>query len=293
MSADTSIEWCDHTWNPWEGCTRVSPACDFCYAAARAAHYQTVQWDGPPRRCSSTWKGPPKWNDNAAASHRRARVFCLSLGDFFDNQAQESWRSDAWRVIDSCRSLDRLILTKRPQNIAKMLPTGWPWPHVWLGVTAENQEEANRRIPLLLNIPASIHFISAEPLFEPINLSPWLGPGRGDWVITGGESDDRGRHRPFDPDWARRLLSQCRVAGSAFFMKQLGSGWPHHGTNPELFPADLRVREWPDMKWLTNEPRGPSRSDSLFDDPPERWNARRGVPILMRSISSPFVQFSK
>ena len=246
MSADTSIEWCDHTWNPWEGCTRVSKGCDICYAAARAARFDTVEWDRPPRRTSAgTWKQSYKWNRTAAAAGLRKRVFCLSLGDFFDNQVPEQWRADAWQVINDCRALDWLLLTKRPQNIAKMSPDGWPWPHVWLGASAENQEEAERRIPVLLRIPAEIHFVSAEPLLEQIDLSRWLGPGQIDWVIVGGESDGRGRHRPFNPDWARFLLTQCRNAGAAFFMKQLGSNWPHHGTDPLLFPPDLRIREWP------------------------------------------------
>jgi protein gp37 len=243
MSEVTSIAWCDHTWNPWEGCTRVSPACDFCYAAARAARYRSVEWDGPPRRTSlQTWRQPHTWNRKAT---RRERTFCLSLGDFFDNRVQESWRSDAWQVIEECRDLDWLLLTKRPQNIRKMLPAGWPWPHVWLGVTAENKVEASRRIPLLLRIPAARRFISAEPLLEPIDISPWLGPGAIDWVIAGGESKQGKGHVPrrFDQDWARQLLRQCRNAGIAFFMKQLGGS--RHNDDPALFDADLRVREWP------------------------------------------------
>jgi protein gp37 len=241
MSANTTIAWTDHTQNWWEGCTRVSPACDRCYAAVRARRFRSVEWDGPPRRTSeATWKEPRKW-DKAAAPGRRERVFTLSLGDFFDNQVPASWRAEAWEVIAACRNLDWLVLTKRPQNIAQMLPAGWPWPHVWLGVTAENQVEADRRLPLLLLIPAVVHFASVEPQLERVDLQQYLDAGLG-WVILGGESEHG--CRPFDPDWARDLRDQCRTAGARFFMKQLG-GYPDKRGALDDLPPDLRIREFP------------------------------------------------
>jgi protein gp37 len=163
----------------------------------------------------------------------------------FDNQVPEEWRTDLWALIDRCRNLDWLLLTKRPQNIAKMLPIDWGdgWPHVWLGVTAENQTEADRRLPVLLRVPAVMHFASVEPQLEPVDLSRHLAAGI-DWVIVGGESGtDR---RPFDPDWARSLRDQCRKAGTAFFMKQLGGPAGRARNKLADFPDDLRIREWPD-----------------------------------------------
>ena len=130
MAKNSAIEWTDHTFNPWEGCTKISPACDNCYAAERAARYKTVEWGGPRRRTSkSNWNKPLKWERQASTfafeEGRRQRVFCASLADVFDNQVPEEWRADLWDLIRACPSLDWLLLTKRPQNIEKMLPEFW------------------------------------------------------------------------------------------------------------------------------------------------------------------------
>lgn len=268
MGANSKIEWCDHTFNPWTGCTKVSGACDHCYAeswAKRSGHPEL--WAGDRRRTSAAnWKQPLKWNAAAAKAGVRARVFCASLADVFDNQVPEDWRSDLWSIVRDTSNLDWLMLTKRPQNIPKMLPAAygfgdpdhpvdkqeWPWPNVWLGTTAENQEEADRRIPHLLAVPAKVHFLSCEPLLAPIDLTSLpsqsgIGryldalsnagvhsssadiPAKIDWVICGGES---GPHaRPMHPDWARSLRDQCAAAGVAFHFKQWGEWieWRHAG----------------------------------------------------------------
>jgi protein gp37 len=128
-----------------------------------------------------------------------------------------------------------MILTKRPQNIRKMLPASWPWPHVWLGVTGENQREWNRRVRLLRAIPAALRFVSVEPMLEPIKVDlASIG-----WIICGGETDPmkKGRARSMDPDWARRLRDDCAGAGVAFFMKQM--------TDQKPIPDDLLVRQFP------------------------------------------------
>jgi protein gp37 len=186
MGENTKIEWADHTFNPWIGCTRVSPACDHCYAEKLATARLGVGW-GPHaerrRTAESTWRQPLAWNRKAQREGKRARVFCASLADVFDNAVPEEWREDLWALIFDTPSLDWLLLTKRPQNIAKMLPPAfmtsahpWPWPNVWLGTTVENQAEADRRIPHLLAVPAARRFLSCEPLLGPVNLSGWL-PG--------------------------------------------------------------------------------------------------------------------
>jgi protein gp37 len=226
MGENSKIEWCDHTMNFWVGCTKVSAACDFCYAeswAKRSGHPEL--WAGERRRTSpALWRQPHKWNlDRLGIGNPRARVFTNSLADFFDNQVPAEWRADAWQVIDKTRNLDWLILTKRPQNIAKMLPFEWGdgWPHVWLGTTCENQEIADRNIPILLNVPAAVRFTSLEPLLGPIHLW-WLnGPGPHiAWLIVGGESGPQAR--PMHPQWARDLRDQCAAAGVAFHFKQWG-----------------------------------------------------------------------
>lgn len=257
MGENTKIEWADKTFNPWLGCTKVSPACDHCYAETWAKRTgQANLWSGDRRRTgAANWQQPHKWNFDAFALKTRYRVFCASLADVFDNQVPDAWRNDLWSVIEQTPYLDWLLLTKRPQNIAKMLPAadwhkpwGDGWDNVWLGTTAENQEEADRRIPHLLGLPAKIHFLSVEPLLGPIDLyngdpdprlgghettktflGDWWEPGddpKGpsrhglDWVIVGGESGAGAR--PMHPDWARSLRDQCQAAEVPYFFKQHG-----------------------------------------------------------------------
>src|SRR5690348_11313603 len=127
MAKDTNIEWADHTYNPWYGCTKVSPACDHCYAEALMdTRFGKVQWGGERRRSSlQVQRAPIGWDHEAAAEGRRPRTFTLSLGDFFDNQVPEDWRQEAWDMIRACPNMDWMILTKRPQNAKKMLPADW------------------------------------------------------------------------------------------------------------------------------------------------------------------------
>ena len=257
MAKDSKIEWCDHTFNPVVGCAKVSPACDSCYAEQWAKRTgQPSLWNGERRRTTpENWRQPLKWQASARRfmdEHgRRQRVFCASLSDVFDNQWEPTWRMDLYALIGMTPDLDWLLLTKRPQNIAKMMPPprGIPFfPNVWLGCTTENQEEADRRIPHLLAVPAAVHFLSCEPLLGPIDPKfrqsdendPYMaydalrghmiGPDdvglpKVDWVIAGGESGPNAR--PTHPDWARGLRDQCVAAGIPYFFKQWGNWAPH------------------------------------------------------------------
>ncbi|SMP31994.1 DUF5131 family protein [Shimia sagamensis] len=181
MAENSGIEWTTHTFNPWIGCTKVSPACDHCYAEVQTARFKQVEW-GPhaPRKRTSEgyWKTPLKWNRQAEGATDRPRVFCASLADVFDNHKsiQQSWRDDLWQLIKDTPNLDWLLLTKRPQNLYRFLPQdwsdhGWGYANVWLGTTVESQAEANRRIPELLEHNARQHFLSCEPLLAPIDLT--------------------------------------------------------------------------------------------------------------------------
>jgi protein gp37 len=259
MAAQTGIAWTHSTFNPWLGCLRVSPACDRCYAAAIAkrAGWRDPKgldlWDPHAQRkrtSSSYWQQPHRWNARARASGQPHRVFCASMADIFDNKAPAAWRADLWQLVRATPALTWLLLTKRPQHIATMLPPDWGdgWPHVWLGTTTENQTEADRRIPHLAAIPAAIRFLSCEPLIGPIDLSPWLN--RINWIIAGGESS--GGARAMQPEWVRSLRDQSRAAGISFFMKQIGSNrtaWPGikhlKGENPAEWPIDLQLQEFP------------------------------------------------
>jgi protein gp37 len=238
MAENSKIEWTDHTFNPAVGCTKVSPACDFCYAENWAKRTgQPELWNGERRRTSAAnWRKPLKWDDQARAEGIRRRVFCASLADVFDNQWEEEWRDDLWRLIDLTPNLDWLLLTKRPQNIAKMLPEHWEddgLHNVWLGTTAENQDYFDARWKHLSAIPARVHFISYEPALGPLTL-PDNPP---DWNICGGESG--GHARMMNPEWAYYLRAQCRTAGVPFFMKQM--------TKKAPIPDGLMVRQFPSL----------------------------------------------
>lgn len=249
MAENSGIEWTDHTFNPWVGCTKISPACDHCYAEGWAKRTGNgLLWQGKRRRTSAAnWSQPRKWQRQAAAAGKRAKVFCASLADVFDNQADPAWRCDLWDLIYETPDLDWLLLTKRPQNIRKMLPEkakgalsdwGVGWPNVWLGTTVENQEEAERRIPHLREVPARIRFLSCEPMVSPVTLTVDHLIGL-DWIIAGGESGPGAR--PMHPTWARSLRDQCQTAGIWFFFKQWG----------EWAPWDVSISGW--AKHLTTE----------------------------------------
>jgi protein gp37 len=237
MGENSKIEWTDHTFNPWIGCQKVSPGCDHCYAEAMMDHrYHKVEW-GPhgerKRTSAANWRKPLQWQRAAEAIGKRARVFCASLADVFDNQAEPQWRDALWYLIRQTPDLNWLLLTKRPENIHKMLPAYWPLPHVWLGTTCEDQESYDRRWPILRDVPAHIHFISYEPAIGPLSILP--GAGVPDWLICGGESGRDARY--MHPTWAAMVRDQCREAGTAFFMKQM--------TGKEAIPLDLMVRQFP------------------------------------------------
>lgn len=247
----TTIEWCHYTFNPWWGCTKVSPGCDHCYAETFDKRVGGAHWGaGVPRRVfgEAHWREPLKWNAKARAGYVRPRVFCASMADVFDPEAPDAERAKLWSLIAATPSLDWLLLTKRPQLAMRYLPWGvspvgasgamaevgcTPWPNVWIGTTVEDQERADLRVPRLLQIPAAVRFLSVEPLLGPVDLWAYL-PGEirdaslkalgsppmpaVDWVIVGGESGHGAR--PMQDDWVRSLRDQCGAAGVSFFFKQ-------------------------------------------------------------------------
>lgn len=191
MSENTNIEWCDSTFNPWIGCTKVGDGCLHCYAeVSTPSRTLGVVW-GPKaerhRTSDANWKMPERWereHEAFFAQHgRRRRVFCASLADVFDNKVPPAWRTDLFRLIYATPHLDWLLVTKRIGNVAKMamqvnmamfvknegFAHGLP-ANVWLGITVTNQEEADRDIPKLLAMPAAVRFLSMEPLLGPVYL---------------------------------------------------------------------------------------------------------------------------
>lgn len=257
--AKSKIEWTDYTFNGWIGCTRVSPGCDNCYAAAqdRFRGWTAQGWGaGKPRRRTSeaNWKMPGRWNRLAEQRGARAKVFCSSLADVFDNEVPDDWRADLAQLIASAPALDWQLLTKRignaPTMLRAMFPAGTP-DNVWVGATIVNREELLRDGPKLMSTPAATRFWSAEPLLEDLGeLPPYLVPN---WVIVGGESGPKAR--PMELAWAQSLVAQCKSAGARVFMKQLGSNPQQAGDAYEKssgkgsvmieWPRSLRVRQTP------------------------------------------------
>lgn len=246
---NSKIEWTHHTFNPWIGCTKVSPACNNCYAAVSTpARTMKIQWGaGQPRKRTSdaNWREPIRWNAECAKRGVRERVFCASLADVFDNEVPQRWRQNLMSLVAETPMLDWLFLTKRVGNAKRMLSDAsmhdvalltaddhyLPPKNLWIGATICNQEEADRDIPKLLATPAAKWFLSIEPMLGPVDLSRWLEPAGLDTdlglsnpgidlVIVGGESGPNAR--PMHPDWARSLRDQCQVAGVPFFFKQWG-----------------------------------------------------------------------
>ena len=243
MGTNSKIEWTDHTFNPWLGCTKITPGCDHCYAEGWSKRSGLVKWGKSPRKRTSEgyWRNPLIWNARAslfyALQGRRQRVFCASLADVFDNKAHPSWRTDLFELIRRCDQLDWLLLTKRPQNIAKMLPLDWGdgYANVWLGATAEDQERFDQRWHHLGHIPAAVTFISYEPAIGPLRL-PASGPYP-NWLISGGESG--GGARATNPQWVRDVISDCRKFGVAPFHKQ----WGNYASNPLVFEQGLSIAQ--------------------------------------------------
>jgi protein gp37 len=249
MGTRSKIEWTDSTFNPWVGCTKVArargapSACDFCYAEKWAKRSGQVAWGNHPRRRTTEtyWRSPLSWNSRARlfqTEHgRRQRVFCASLADVFDNQVDPAWRADLFNLIRECDQLDWQILTKRPQNIRKMLPSDWGegYPNVWLGTTTEDAIAYRQRASFLLNVPAAIHFVSYEPAIGPLGQLDIDGLFP-DWVIIGGESGVRSDLiRLTNPQWARDVIAECLRLGAAPFLKQ----WGTYRNNPYVVESGL------------------------------------------------------
>lgn len=266
MGQNSGITWTDHTFNPWWGCEKVSAGCKNCYAETFASGRMGLPiWGAQaPRRLfgEKHWGEPLKWDRAAEKAGTRARVFCASMADVFETYEGPSAervteaRERLWALIEATPWLDWLLLTKRPQNIYGMLSHRWgiaSFPkNLWLGCTVENQEEANRRLPLLLDINCAVRFVSYEPALEQVDftkikLDEWCAHCEShetlnalthgsvgckcaseattftqlSWVIVGGESGNGAR--PFNPAWALSTVEQCQAHGVPVFVKQMGS----------------------------------------------------------------------
>lgn len=251
---NTKIEWSHNTFNPWWGCTKVSPACDNCYAERRARRHTRTKadlWGKDAERYQSSdeyWKQPHKWNARAERTGIREQVFCGSMCDVMERRPDlDDPRKRLFKLIEDTPHLDWLLLTKRPQEYDKLLPSDWlanPRPNVWLLTTCEHQDYI-WRIHTLLKVPAVVHGVSIEPMLSPITLpKEFLKLGSSAWVIVGGESGNLKSLRPTPVEWFRDIRTQCNQAHIAFFFKQ----WGEHVNLVKIGKAKagrlLDEREW-------------------------------------------------
>jgi protein gp37 len=212
MGDVTAIAWTNHTWNPWRGCTKVSPGCKNCYMFTQQRSYGS---DPTVVIRTKTWGKPYEWQREAERRGRSELVFTCSWSDWFHKDA-DVWRDEAWDVIRHTPNMIYQILTKRPERIKEHLPTGWKngWRNVWLGVSIETNQYVGRA-DLLREIPARVRFISYEPALGPLDQLNLKGIH---WVIFGGESGPG--YRPMDYKWARDMRDRCKERKVAFFFKQ-------------------------------------------------------------------------
>ena len=277
------------SWNPIIGCSKVSEGCENCYAekmAVRLAHIGSTSYYGAVTKQHSLAE-PYEWNgkthfvqsqiDKPLHWKKPRVIFVCSMGDLFHETVDYLDVGKVFDVIEKCQQHIFIILTKRAENMKFFFEAEneKPLPNVWLGVTAENQEQANKRIPQLIKIPAAVKFVSVEPMLSAVDLSVWLYSGYMEpphddivnWVITGGES---GHHaRPMHPDWVRSIRKQCKAAEVPFFFKQWGELLPKCQyqsftetvlTNPHQYPSPHN----PD-KTNTYYKVGKNRSGNLLD----------------------------
>lgn len=322
MADGTHIQWTEATWNPVVGCEHVSPGCDHCYAAretsGRLAHLPLYAGLAKAGRFTGEVRLVPERLDQPLRWHRPRRVFVNSMSDLFHDDVPREFIADVFAVMALAARHTFQLLTKRHGRMRSLLndptfprlvanrvykrhryakqPT-WPLPNVWLGVSVEDQHWADVRIPPLLDTPAAVRWVSAEPLLGSVDLRRWLvdptfnpayrvarcgqgdrharhivehgpdqprncpgtGTGYGDlrrlaWLIVGGESGPGARRMSLV--WAESLVDQCRAAGVPVFVKQLGAWWAarspaavaardRKGGDPQHWPQDLRVREYP------------------------------------------------
>ena len=309
MSDKSAIEWTDATWNPVRGCEKVSPGCAHCYAETFAERFRGVP--GHPYEQGFDLRLVPEKLTEPLSWKKPRRVFVNSMSDLFQDGVPDDFIDRVFAIMALTPQHTYQVLTKRPERMhaymnapdvrqrvalaaakidgdpaPEMVVRFWPLLNVWLGVSVENQHFADERIPLLLQTPAAVRFISAEPLLGPVDLSAylpvltiggvemerWL-----DWVIVGGESGPKSR--PFDVAWARSIIAQCKAAGVPVFVKQLGARvqiassplaeWhgsvrllagpnggmgrviglqDKKGGDPAEWPTDLRIREFPEAR---------------------------------------------
>lgn len=263
MAENSTIQWTNHTWNPWHGCVKVSAGCKFCYM-----YRDKERFNQDPktviRSVPATFNKPLSWKNPAL-------VFTCSWSDWFIQDADE-WRVDAWEIIKQTPWLNYQILTKRPERIMECLPPDWGegYKNVWLGVSVENQETFNNRVQILASVPAHLRFLSIEPLLGPLRFVEIMRSGsekypfdKIGWVIVGGESGNyTGKYgfRECSVKWIETIVVTCQFLKIPVFVKQMGTFISRqlgmkdqHGGDITEFPESLQIREYPTISNFKND----------------------------------------
>ena len=272
MADKTSIEWTDATWNPTTGCTKVSAGCKHCYAErdwARLSANPKTRYFGRTftdvQEHADVLTLPLRWT-------KPRRIFVNSMSDLFHESVSDRFIADVFGIMAAAHWHTYQVLTKRPERALHLLGAGcmggfenaveeclalyshndltWPLPNVWLGVSVEDQVTADGRIPLLLQTPAAVRWVSAEPLLGPVSIEYATEhseiAGLIDWVVAGGESGPKAR--PMHPDWPRSLRDECEAFGAPFLFKQWGEWSPGAcATKPPT--RTEQTADWWDGKW--------------------------------------------
>lgn len=268
---ETDIAWCDVTWNPTHGCSKVSSGCRNCYASKISRQYGHTEkpWTNEhaqenvtehPEKLEEPYNppvdvSPEQWAENIDATAQPVRVFVNSMSDLFHSAVSESFVQDVFAVMRNCPEHVFQVLTKRPGRAADMT-LQWP-DNVWLGTSVED-DRVTDRIAMLEDADAATRFVSFEPLIGPVGDVDLSGV---DWAIVGGESAPDDDRREMEHEWARSLLAQCRRDDVAFFFKQSSARYPETGTrltveNEERGTFEQRrIREYPPVAQSTKRAR--------------------------------------
>ena len=253
---ETKIQWTTFTWNPWHGCTKVSPGCKFCYMYRDKDRYG-LDPSVVVRSSDKVFNKPLHINDSVM-------IFTCSWSDFFIEEA-DGWREKAWEIIKKTPHITYQILTKRPERIHLCLPKDWGsgYDNVWMGISAEDQNNYSKRLLALINTPAKVRFISAEPLLSPIKLNldsfymekAMFVKELIHWVIVGGESgNDTGKYlyRECSIKWIESIVEECRASKVPVFVKQLGTHLAksmkltdRQGGSWDELPSSIKIRQYP------------------------------------------------
>ncbi len=275
----TNIEWADRTWNPIIGCSHISEGCDNCYAEKMACRLATINattdnyanvvklsyninvdkfmpsgWNAKTHFVKSAIDKPRHWK-------KPQRIFVCSMGDLFHESVPVEWIENVMEVITDCPQHTFIVLTKRPERMKAWFDNSYITPNLWLGVTVENQEQADKRLPILVSIPNGKKFISIEPMLDEINLNKYYFPYRLiknvpvdsrtkyidllDWVILGGETGTQAR--PMHPRWVIDIRDQCKKSNTPFFFKGWGEWRPLH----ELY---CNMDKYKNKLWFNHDP---------------------------------------